>query len=260
MARVVLPSFDKFETIEGVMDIDEWGAATVRISYYAMDDSEMLTLLRSGDTCPLVAAGMLQSARFIHGSADITEGGVWKVSLSWVGLSVNLLLDVSATPGYQPTAATSPIETHPLFETFAGTPTAPLNGAFFDSQDNFVGFSPSLECGVKVNPKSGVKSYYDSTLKVMEKRGVTATGVQSQADFFKVGKIDIPNVDNMVTINFDLPGITGNRDHLLVSVVLEDMGNDLILMDREWDMSGIFGWDNDIYDYVDTGDASTPTT
>lgn len=260
MPVVALPEFNSFETIEAVIDTDEYGAATARVSYYARTDEAMLSLLREGvATCPLVAAGMLQSARFLQGGAESIEGGVWQVNLSWVGLGVNLRLDEAVVPGYSPIAQTSPIETHPLFEGFAGTPEEPLNGAFFDAQHNFVRFNQFLPDGVTPNPKSGMKSYYDATLKVSERRGVLAESAQSEIDNLRVGKIDVPDIEDLIVVGLDLPGIIGNRDHLFTSLELDDMGNDLIMMSREWDMSGPFGWDKDIYDYADTGDASTPT-
>jgi hypothetical protein len=256
MPAIVQPQFDKFETIEAVLDTDEHGGATARVSYYARDANTMLSLLRRGEACPLVAAGLLQSARFLHGSASSIEGGLWKVDLNWVGLGINLRVGESQTPQYRPIANTSPIDTHPLFENFAGTPAAPKDGVLFDDQGNFERFLPMLKDGTTPNPKAGLKSYYDATLKVSEIRAVSENLVQSQSDWFKVGKITRPDVDDLVNINLDLPGVEGDRDFLLVSVTLEDMGNGLVLMEREWDMSGPFGWDKDIYDYSDKGDAS----
>jgi len=79
--------------------------------------------------------------------------------------------------------------------------------------------------------------------------------IASKSGWFSVGKLSTPDIANLVHV--DIGGSLAT--HLLTSVMLEDLGNGYATLGREWDKSSPFGWDEDIYDYEDTGDASTPT-
>lgn len=62
-----------------------------------------------------------------------------RVTLSYIGLSADPTPMIIEHPGG---SGQEPIETHPDFQTFAGTPAAPLNGAYFDPEtDEFIGFT-----------------------------------------------------------------------------------------------------------------------
>lgn len=252
----VTPEFTDFETIEAVADIDEFGFATARVSYYARTPERAMKLLASGKECPLVVAGILQSSVFLHGSAA-TEGAdtIWKVNLFWRGAGSSLRLETSAVPSYKPVAATVPIETHYLFEELAGTPLAPQDGALFDGQGSFLRFLPYLNDGTK-NPRAGVTNWYNATLKVSDKRGMMIEQL-TEDDVFSVGKIEQPDIRNLVELDFPLPGFEGEqkRNYILDSLRITDLGQGFGMVEREWAQSGPFGWDEDIYDYRDTGDA-----
>ena len=252
----VQPEFEDFETIEAVADVDEFGFGTARVSYYARTAEKAVELLQSGKTCPLVTAGILQSSVFLHGSAS-TEGAdtIWKVNLFWRGAGTSLRLETSAIPSYKPVVSTSPIETHYLFEELAGTPLAPQDGALFDGQGSFVRFLPYLKDGNK-NPRAGVTNWYNASLKVNDKRGMEVDQL-TEDDVFRIGKIEEPDIRELVEFDFPLPGIAGEqtRDYLLTSVRIQDLGQGFGLVERDWELSGPFGWDKDIYDYADTGDA-----
>ena len=257
----VIPAFDEFETVDASVDIDEHGIAEARISYYASSDSVMLALLKTGKSCPFVSDGVLSSAKFLHGSANTMEGGLWKVSLFWRGAGSALRLEEAAKLTYTPLGATVSIDTHPTFEKFAGTPAEPKNNAAYDEHNNFDRFPLHLEDGVTANPKAGVKNYYQASMKVGERKVIQQGSISSEADWFKVGKIDDPDVSNMVKFDPKLPGFGDqNRNYLMMTVKLEDIGNGYAYLDRAWDQSGPFGWDEDIYDYDDTGDASGTTS
>lgn len=254
----VEPEFTEFETIEAVVDLDEFGLGSARVSYYARDAEEMITLLRSGKSCPLITADMLQSAKFLHGSASsIGADGIYKVDLFWRGAGKFLRLDDAAVPQYSPSVQTSPIDTHYLFEEIAGTPAAPKPGAQFDDYGGFVRFNPMLPDGEK-NPKAGVTSWYNASLTVSDRRGMQAEQIMEE-DVFAVGKIQDPDVRNLVELEFPLPGFEQEqvRDFLLTSVKITDLGQGFGMIDRRWDMSGPFGWDKDIYDYEDDDGSDT---
>ena len=64
------------------------------------------------------------------------------------------------TVSYPAANNSEPIETHPKFTTFAGSPGSPLNGAIFDEDDNtFLGFGDGAPADLR-----GVRSYYRSHL------------------------------------------------------------------------------------------------
>lgn len=261
MANVFIqPEFDLFESMEATLDADEAGVASAKVTYYAKDAMQALALLKTGETCPLVSNGMMASARFLHGSAKtIGAGEVWQVELFWRGMSVNATLDEAAIPSYTPTSQTAPIDTHPTFESFAGTPDSPLNEAVFDEQGQFTGFRLYSSDGVTKNPKAGIKNYYQASLKVGEHRVIDQEKL-GESDWLMVGKIDDPDIEDLITINLRIPDMEDQtRDYLLNSVVLEDLGQGYASLDREWLMSGPFGWDTDIYDYSDTGDGTSTT-
>lgn len=257
MALVIQPEFNDFETVEATIDSDEYGFAQVRVSYYVRTTSNLLTILRNGFTCPLVTNGMLKSARFLHGSADFSEPGIWKASLYWKGIMDEDRTGDVVYPKLSPTAQTAPIETHPLFTTIAGTPTARLNNAQFDDQGNFNRFPPLLEDGVTKNPKGGITNYYQATFKVGSKSAESIATLSGERDDLTVGKIQNPNLALLRELQLKVPAAftgTVKRNFLFTSLTIEDMGNDYAMVEKGWDLSGYVGWDQDIYEYDDTGD------
>jgi len=248
MALKVLPQFTDFETIEASMDADKNGFATARVSYYARDEKQVVILLRKGKTCPLVEAGMMKSARFLHGSARSEEGGVWKVTLYWKGVSSRLRLNEASIPTYKPNGQTAPIDTHYEFEKFAGNPRSTRNGALFDDQNGFIRFLPKVN-GVK-NLKAGIANYYQATLKIGETKGIKLTDLAKMDVWSRVGKIATPELRGGVKIDLPVRGIKpGTRNYLMASLVVEDLGQGYGMLEREYDLSGPFGWDPDIYEH-----------
>lgn len=62
-----------------------------------------------------------------------------RVTLSYIGLAADPTPRFIEHPGG---SGQEPIETHPNFKDFAGTPGAPLNGAYFDPESGeFIGFT-----------------------------------------------------------------------------------------------------------------------
>lgn len=246
----IIPPFDSFETIEASIDAEDSGVATARVSYYASTAVIAARLLKRGQTCPLVDAGLMRSARFIHGSATTEDGGVWKVNLVWKGASSKLRLNESIVPNYLPAAQTSPIESLPNFAAIAGTPSDPLPGAVFDSTDgSFKEFAARLP-GNLPNPRAGMKSYYQASLSITEDKVMFSEEITESSKLYAVGKIVEPDAGEIPDFSFPVPGVAEPvRDYLLASVELEDLGNEYVHVKRRWDQSGFRGWDTDIYEF-----------
>lgn len=135
------------------------------------------------------------------------------------------------------TLSEEPIETHPNFEDFAGTPSAPLNGAvFLDPETNKPTTSDELgvftEFGISGN-KAGVSSYASPTVMWTEIRYSTS----KPSELGDLGEIDNPNGGP--------PNFTG-RDWLLWDISYRRRGA-IYEIRISWKLSGRNGWDEDIY-------------
>lgn len=147
----------------------------------------------------------------------------------------------------------SPIETHPDFEDFAGSPSSPMNGALFvdpatgnitgdDARGIFDSFAPYLDGGGR-NPKAGIEAFLDPV----------ATYRESMVSY------SLPNVSGFGQKVSDVPGpgfrgSLGNRNWLYTGFTYRRRGapggspNQVIYeITKEWRLSGRAGWDADIY-------------
>lgn len=146
----------------------------------------------------------------------------------------------------------SPIETHPDFLTFAGKPSAPVNGAIFldpstgfISTDNLTGvfdrFAPYDATGA-LNAKAGIEAFLDPVCTYRESY-VSAQKPSAK----KVGGIskDVPG-----------PGLAslGKRNWLYTGMNYRRRGtpngpdNQVVYeVTNDWKLSGRRGWDTDIY-------------
>lgn len=146
----------------------------------------------------------------------------------------------------------NPISTHPLFNSIAGSPSSPANGALFIdpetgsvSTDNAVGvfdrFLPYV--GGSLNPKAGIDAYLDPVVTYRESY-VSYT---------------LPGVHGFGNISSDVPGpgfrgSLGRRNWLYVGYTYRRRGDPNGTVNRivyeiakEWKLSGRNGWDTDIY-------------
>ena len=188
----------------------------------------------------------------------LLEDKAYVVRMNWVGLLLAYNLADTITPGYKPQGLTEPIATHPYFPTFAGnwaSRKTDISNPDFDKNGSFVKFHKYMPDG-SPNPFAGVDTFYQAGLIVTDYRVVEKEEAEVD-DAYVVGKISQPDNDKLPIINTEGDGVpVKRRNYLLISVDLEYFNNGLVGVKREWQMSGPKGWDVDIYDYEDTGDAS----
>jgi hypothetical protein len=161
-------------------------------------------------------------------------GKFYRVSYIYEGF-INSL--PAATYELSGTLTEEPIETHKDFEEFAGTPSAPLNGAVFldpetgkpTSDDELGVFSEFSVAG----DKAGVSSYASPAVMWTE----TRFSVSEPSELGDLGEIDSPNGNP--------PSFSG-RNWLLWDVSFRRRGF-IYEIRVSWKLSGRKGWDEDIY-------------
>lgn len=165
------------------------------------------------------------------------HGQFYRVSYIYEGFMVGL-----PEPTYDLDESNSeePIQTHPNFADFAGTPSAPLNGAVFidpetgkPTTDDDVGVF--REFGIAGGRKAGVQSYVANGALWIE-TSYSTTRPSSVGD---VGTIETPSGSP--------PTIGTSRNWLLWSIAYRKRGG-IYETRKTWRCSGVGGWDTDIYD------------
>lgn len=138
-------------------------------------------------------------------------------------------------------------------------------GASQQTQYNFVGFLPSKNEADPVNLKAGIRSYFKPgvTLRCLAytndaetaKRTIRRVG---WANYGNIGAIVLPPPYNTLLDDFDadlpltLPeGVERNRSYLCTNASVEIYGG-LYKVQADLMMSGIIGWDTDIYPLDET--------
>lgn len=133
-------------------------------------------------------------------------------------------------------ASLEPIESHPRFIEFAGTPTAPLNGAVFDTDTGgFQYFAPTIED--EINPFAGIRSYYMPITNLsnnsIENQWLPAAEVQT------IGTISAPTGS--------APALPGDRNWLYTGASVRNIGNIYFEVSRTYAASGPRKWNEQIY-------------
>lgn len=137
-----------------------------------------------------------------------------------------------------------PIETHRLFPVFAGKPSDPRNGAIFDADGRFVGFSGELVGSLGNTtpnwPWGGTTAYLDFSKAVWTSTYYTPEESYEYLDV--LGKINEPPGN---------PPLYNNRNWLYMGVSREQRGGAMQIK-NQWMLSGRGGWNGAIYGYDDT--------
>lgn len=168
------------------------------------------------------------------------SGRFYRVTYTYEGFLIGL-----PEPIYSLSSALSeePIELHPDFATFAGTPAAPLNGAVFldpDTQkittDNAKGvFREFLaRAGGVANIKAGIESYL-SPGATWQEISFSAT---RPSDLGQLGTIDEP-AGPEPTLGSGRTWLYSGADYTRRGYIYETR--------KTWLLSGRNGWDTDIY-------------
>jgi hypothetical protein len=168
------------------------------------------------------------------------HGKFYRVTYIYEGFLLGL-----PEPVYTLSAALSeePIELHPDFATFAGTPSAPENGAIFvdpdtnqittdDARGVFREFFATV--GGLPNLKAGIESYLSPGATWQ----VTYFSTSRPTDLGDLGEIDEPTGSE--------PSFGSGRDWLYSAADYTRRGG-IFEIRKTWLLSGRGGWDSDIY-------------
>lgn len=167
------------------------------------------------------------------------HGKFYRVTYTYEGFLLSL-----PSPTYQLTSSLSeePIELHPDFDTIAGTPSTPANGAVFidpetgkltklDAKGVFREFKAVMS-GTQ-NPKAGIQSYLCPGAEWTE----ISFSLSRPGDLGSLGEIDSPSGSNPTF---------GSRTWLYSGVTYTQRGG-IFEIRKSWLLSGRNGWDTDIY-------------
>lgn len=223
--EVVNQISERFET-------DRYGVDTIELSVEIPDSKYPDQLLKEFAPHP-----RFSSMELTRRSGQRSKPGWWSVNYTFEGF----LLDLPE-PTYELTTSLGqePIQTHPDFVTFAGTPAAPLNGSVFVDPDT--GYESKKTNAIwkefaysgTASTKAGVDSYLAPGAEWRETKfqSTRPTGIRD------VGTIEVPSGDN--------PSVSG-RDWLAWSETYIRRGS-IYQVTTVWKLSGRNGWDSDIYD------------
>lgn len=170
----------------------------------------------------------------------VAGGEFYRVTYTYEGFIATL-----PEPDYelQGSLDEDPIELHPNFEAFAGTPSAPLNGAVFIDPDTekptasdelgvFREFRARI--GPAANRKAGVEGFLTPGVTWTENSFSTSR----PTDLGQLGTIDSPSGPQ--------PSFSGSRDWLYWQATYRQRGG-IFQITKTWRLSGRGGWDPDIY-------------
>ena len=247
MAHVIFRD-SKPQSMSVTMEVDEVGVAHVTEVLLCKDEGmakEALDFAASDIPLPLDRPFVGSS------SSERVEGGMWQVTRVFTAI-----LDESDIGTYKLyktscVANREPIETHPNFSVFAGTPdTREQYGTVWDAQGNFERFTPyigkgtTFVAGFVLGPrlvksrKAGVKDYLMPIIKYEENMLVLAENLPALVK--KLSQRDDPPKSPIK------PSYAA-RTWLLTSARPEWVAEGTFRLKREWSMSGPNGWDLDVY-------------
>lgn len=161
--------------------------------------------------------------------------GISLITCGYAGITVG-----ETEPVYELTIGESqePIETHPDFEDFAGTPSAPLNGAIFLNEQGEV--STEDETGIFSGFRSssdfaGISAYMDASQVRWRKTWVSKTRPN-----------DISQLSNIDTPEGPKPSLGGGRNWRYVGLTYQQRGK-CYFITKEWQASAAGGWNSTLY-------------
>ncbi len=235
------------EGADATIDFDATGVSKASITYHCRWDVVALLVRRlmTHPDFPWLKKKTATAKRVEPYMADVTINyeGVDPEQNTGPGTGDN---GEVVTYGLEATLETEPIETHRDFKDFAGDHndmTTWVNGATFDGKGKFEGFTATVDG--EANPKGGVRSYLVpgvifTRTRVIPSIVVSAVGVSVEA----VGRIDQPPSTPF------LPAIGshgGVSPWLRLGSTIEQVGDGMRIVER-WKLSGVNGWDVDIYE------------
>ena len=217
------------------------GLATYDVKYKVSSGSD--TLLQQGDTAEDYSNVVLVSGAIIHTGDDCDT---IELELHYEGkdtshtdplYTADITLDIASSQ--------EPIDSHPNFLNFAGTPESPLNGAKFDPGDGrFLFFqAEDPESPGDLNTYAGVRSYNQPIQVVSQSRIDDAW--PGDDEFNLLGKI----IDSAY-LDEQIPSLSGNRNWLYTGIRIRSIGNVYFETVRTAALSGPRRWVPAIYDPI----------
>lgn len=215
---------ERFET-------DRYGVDTIELTVKIPDSKFPDQVLQDFAPHP-----RFSSMELTRRSGQRTEPGWWTVNYTFEGFLLSI-----PEPTYELTTSLGqePIQVHPDFVSFAGTPAAPLNGSVFVDPDT--GYKSEKANAVwkefayngTASTKAGIDSYLapGSEWRETNFQETRPTGIRD------VGTIEAPDGPN--------PSVSG-RDWLAWSESYIRRGK-IYQVTTVWKLSGRNGWDDDIY-------------
>jgi len=222
--QVVVQVSERFDT-------DRYGVDSIELTVEIPDDLFPEQVLVDYSPHP-----RFSSMALVRKTGQRGKPGWWTVNYVFEGF---LLAVPEPTYELNVSLNQEPIQTHPDFETFAGTPSSPLNESIFvdpstrqpSSRDNAI-WKEFAYTGT-ANTKAGVASYM-------------APGAEWRETTFQTnrptGLRDVGTIDNPTG---PAPSLSG-RDWLMWSETYQRRGH-IYQVNRVWKLSGRNGWDTDIY-------------
>lgn len=237
--RTIIESADG--TLEGQV---VWKIDSEAIPIKDIDSSDLLPMVATNDGQP--GDPHPDDDRLECYARDIVYGsnGIITCTASYFGIETVTNGQTDPVLTFSGGISTEPIETHPDFAEFGGTPSAPLNGATFDADTgeflSFTKFEEIKEGGTNTVTTSnyhGIDSY------LVPLTNVTIAYWQDKAPVPK--KL-------AVVYNF-IPGVTdfrkpeGVKNFLLINQSIRQVGN-FYEITEEYFGSGPDGWNETVYD------------
>ena len=233
------------ETTEGTLEGSVvWKIDSALVPFNQSDINTLLPVVALGDGVPGDLHPDDGRLECYNRTLSYGSNGILTCTASYFGLVTNKTeYQLSFTGGTQ----ADRIETHKDFATFAGTPSAPLNGAKFDSDTGeFIGFTDFVDGGeTNLNNDEfanflGVENYLTSTTQI------TLSWWQDT----------VPKPENLAVVEDFLPYIEkerkpkGVKNFLLINETYNQVGN-FYQITQDYlgsSIEGGKGWNKTIYD------------
>jgi hypothetical protein len=150
------------------------------------------------------------------------------------------IIDTNTEPVYELCIgeAQEPIETHPSFKNFAGSPSAPKNDAIFlDEKGNITtddkkGIFERFRSG---SPLAGVSSYMDASQVRWRKTWCS-----------RIRPYDVSGLSSIASPEGPFPALSGGRNWRYVGLTYQQRGM-CYTITKEWQGSAQGGWKNQLY-------------
>ena len=232
------------ETYPATIEVDKGGKVTATLTYQCLWEyvADVISMIAQARTHPDFSFLYFEK---ISGQRE--EAGLTLLTVNYTGIveAQNSEGGNGRLPGdtwsLEGSLEDKPIAAHPQADAILVAD----KGALFDGEGNFIKFSDKLDGAA--NPKAGVTTYLESgaiLTRTTTARNTTSSSVD--AGFGKLGKIDNPaNKPDWLPAS-----APDDRNWMLVSLRVEELGEEGTRTSYVWKLSGRGGYDDDLYAYI----------